>query len=316
MSALRFARMKTPTGWAGNWSNDFCLCREASKHRDQFVEPVFTAKRLVSRVIELVRGFSSRLTAAFTAVALAAAIVPVSAGAGEYYLRTGLGFEETDTTAFLDVNCDSQDSLPLYGCGRDSAGNPRRSLGSFRSLAVLELGIGYDTGTAARYEFLVDYRPQFRFSGEANYLSPGREQTTAANVKSVSAMAAAYFDLDRFGFSVAGPYRPFIGAGVGAARNTVKNKSITFPTTMTIVPGGSHVDMAWMATAGFSVGLDDQVMFDFAWRYSDLGEVRTGMNEGRVVRRDGTGEPTLLNLAPTWARLSGHGIRLSLRRSF
>ena len=256
------------------------------------------------------------MTARLALVALAAAIVPVSAPAGEYYLRTGLGFEETDTTAFLDRNCDSRDARPLYGCGRDSAGNPRRSLGSFRSLAVLELGIGYDTGTAARYEFLVDYRPQFRFSGEANYLAPGRDQTTAANVKSVSAMAAAYFDLDRFGLSISGPYRPFVGAGVGAVRNTVRNKSITFTRTRTIVPGGSHVDKAWMVTAGFSVELDDQAVFDLAWRYSDLGEVRTGMDEGRVVRRDGTGEPVLLNLAPTWARLSGHGIRLSLRRSF
>ena len=252
------------------------------------------------------------------ATLVAAAWMPAAsiADAGDYYLRAGVGLDRPDQTTFMDVDCDSRGFRPLYGCGRDSAGNPRRSLGGFDSVEALELGAGYDTGSAMRYELLLEYRPRFSFSGEANYLAPGREQSTSVTLSSVSAMAAAFLDLNWLGFPNAGPYRPFIGAGIGAVRNRAETKSITFPRTMTIVPGGSHVDKAWMVTAGFSVALDDRVTFDIAWRYSDLGEVQTGMGEGRVVRRDGTGTPTLLDLAPTWARLRGHGIRLSVRHSF
>ena len=316
VSALRLARMKTPTGRAGNRSNDFCLCREASKHRDQFVEPVFTAKRLVSRVIELVGGFRNSLAAGLAVAVLAAAIVPVSAGAGEYYLRTGLGFDKPNDAEFRDV--DHLSAGGLYGCcAPPGSGIGRRSLGGYGSLAALELGVGYDSGSLARYEFLVDYRPNLTFSGVPNYSRPpGAVQFTDVTLSSVSAMVAAFIDLDRIRFSNAGPYRPFIGAGIGAVRNTVRSKIITWPPLMTIVPGGSHVDKAWMVTTGLSVALDDRATFEFAWRYTDLGEVRTGTGEGRVVRLNGTGDPSPLNLLPTWARLRGHGIRLSMRHSF
>ena len=71
-----------------------------------------------------------------------------------------------------------------------------------------------------------------------------------------------------------------------------------------------------MATAGFAVALDERGSLDLAWRYTDLGEVRTGRGTGRVVWRDGSREPVPLDLAPTKARLAGHGVRPSLRYAF
>ena len=68
-----------------------------------------------------------------------------------------------------------------------------------------------------------------------------------------------------------------------------------------------------MATAGVAVALGERVTLDLAWRYSDLGEVRTPRGPGRVVWRDGSREPLPLDLAPTRARLRGHGVRLSFR---
>ena len=91
---------------------------------------------------------------------------------------------------------------------------------------------------------------------------------------------------------------------------------MTFPATTTTVPGGSGTGPAWMATAGVAVALDERVVLDAAWRYSDLGEVRTPRGPGRVMLRDGNREPLPLDLAPTKTRLRGHGIRLSPRYAF
>ena len=91
---------------------------------------------------------------------------------------------------------------------------------------------------------------------------------------------------------------------------------MTFPATTTIVPGGSRTELAWMATAGVAVAQGERVTLDLAWRYSDLGEVRTPRGPGRVVWRDGSREPLPLDLAPTKARLKDHGVRLSLRHAF
>ena len=82
------------------------------------------------------------------------------------------------------------------------------------------------------------------------------------------------------------------------------------------LPGGRRTGLAWMATAGVAVALDERAILDLAWRYTDLGEARTPRGPGRVVWRDGSREPLSVDLAPTRARLAGHGIRLSLRHAF
>ena len=65
-----------------------------------------------------------------------------------------------------------------------------------------------------------------------------------------------------------------------------------------------------------AASLSERVALDLAWRYTDLGEVWTGRGTGRVVWRDGSREPLPLDLAPTQARLAGHGVRVSLRYEF
>ena len=91
---------------------------------------------------------------------------------------------------------------------------------------------------------------------------------------------------------------------------------MTFPLTMTSVPAEMRVNPTWMVTAGFTVPPNERHGLDVAWRYSDLGEVRTGRGEGGVEWRDGSREPLPLDLAPTRARIRSHGLRGSLRHSF
>ncbi len=88
--------------------------------------------------------------------------------------------------------------------------------------------------------------------------------------------------------------------------------TMNFPATTT-VPAGNRTGLAWMVTAGVALAVGERTILDLAWRYTDLGRVRTDRDPGKVVWRDRNREPLPLDLAPTEARLKGHGVRLSLR---
>ncbi len=237
-----------------------------------------------------------------------------AAGAGEYYLRGGIGLARSDTASFTDIDCNSEGLAALYGCGsRD--GVPRQSAGKFGTMPMIEVGLGY-ASDATRLEFLLEYRPQFTFQGRANFLPPDRRQSVTAELSSISGMLAGFFDFSGPELPGALSITPFIGAGVGVARTKIGATSMAFPTTTTIVPGESRSGFAWMLTAGVAVPLNEKVALDLSWRYSDLGEVHTGAGGGRVVWRDGSRDPLPLDLAPTRTRLKDHSLRLSLRYTF
>ena len=183
-------------------------------------------------------------------------------------------------------------------------------------MVPLELGLGFAVAPAARLEVLVEYRPRFAFKGRANFLSPESRQSVAADLSSFAGMVAAYIDLPGLGVPSLGPFGPFVGASLGVVRTRIGQTTMTFPATTTIVPGSSWTGLAWMVTAGVAAALSERVTVDLAWRYTDLGAVHTGRGAGRVIWRDGSREPLPLDLAPTRARLAGHGIRLSVRYSF
>ena len=182
-------------------------------------------------------------------------------------------------------------------------------------MSAIELGLGYAKGVV-RFELRVEYRPRFAFKGRANFLAPERRLVVAADLSSVSGMLAGFGDLAGMGLPKPGSFAPSVGAGVGIAHTRIGKTTMTFPATTTSVPGRSRTGLAWIATAGVAVALGERGSLDLAWRYIDLGEVRTPRGPGRVVWRDGSREPLPLDLASTKARLKGHGIRLSLRYAF
>lgn len=235
--------------------------------------------------------------------------------AGDYYLRGGFGLDRQETATFTDTDCSTTSPAALYGCGTGGDGAPLRSAGDFGTVPSVELGLGYETGTV-RFEVLVEYRPDFSFEGRANFLAPERRQEVSADLSTLSGMVAGFVDLAALGVPQPGPFAPFIGAGVGAVHTRIGQTTMTFPATTTIVPGGSRTGLAWMATAGVALALNERMSLDLAWRYTDLGEVHTPRGPGRVVWRDGRRAPLPLDLAPTKARLKSHGVRLSLRYSF
>ena len=183
-------------------------------------------------------GGSARLAAAAVAVAVCMSMLSGAAGAGDFYLRGGIGLDRPTDTVFTDRDCSSSAPAALHGCGTGGDGAPYRSRGGFGTAPALELGLGY-AGGAARFEVLVEYRPRFAFEGRANFLAPERRQSVAADLSSVSGMVAAYVDLAGLGLPKPGPFAPFVGAGVGAVRSRTGEMRMTFPATTTIVPGAS-----------------------------------------------------------------------------
>ena len=246
-----------------------------------------------------------------------AAMVAQPVDAGEYYARAGLGISHPAETAFTDRDCSSESPAALYGCGPGRDGAPyRSSRGAFGTLAALEAGLGYAVSSALRLEVVVDYRPSFEFDGRANFLDPGRRQSVAADVSSLSGTVAAYVDRPGPVLGKVGALGFFVGAGVGIAHNRIDETHMTFPATTTVVPGGNRSGFAWMLTAGVGMPLRERTTLEFLWRYSDLGEVQTGRGQGRVIWRDGRRAPLPLDLAETQADLRSHGLRFSLRYAF
>lgn len=257
----------------------------------------------------------------FTLIAFYTALILISltfgtAVASDKFLRVSLDLMES--TKFTDVDCLSgaPGPLALYGCGTGSDGAPTRSVGSFGAVPVVEFGYSLIKG-AKRLELLVDYRPWFKFKGRPNFASVAVDkQTVSARLSSISVMLGIFSDITDGVPNFMGSVTPFFGFGIGIAHNRIRNTIMDFPATFTTVPGGSHTDLAWMVTAGISSALDERTSLEFAWRYTDLGEIRTGQSIGSVTWRDGRRNPLPLNLAPTRARMAGHGIRMSLRYSF
>ena len=249
-------------------------------------------------------------------VAALALMFSCVAAAEDVYLRTGVGLDRSAETVFRDRDCASESPAALYGCGFGGDGAPYRTVGDFEAAGVFELGLGYKVSPRHRFELLVENRPHFKFHGRANFLAPGRQQSVAVDLSSLSTMAVAYVDFPARELSGLGAFEPFIGLGIGSARYRLGETRMTFPRTATLVPGGAETDFAWMLTAGVAMPLEKGTTLEFAWRYSDLGEIQTAQGEGRVIWRDGSRDPLLLNLDRTRARLRTHGIRLSLRFAF
>lgn len=240
------------------------------------------------------------------------AVRKLSASApSRYYIRGGIVLDRSTDTKFRDADCLSVSPAALYGCGKGMDGASLRSKGDFGTMTGFEIGVGYVASPLLRFEALFQHRPGFTFEGYANFVQTAASQEISAELSSVSGMLAAYLDLPGFG-----SFTPLLGSGAGLNVVDIDEMHMAFPNTTTIVPGGRQVDLAVMMTAGFATALRSDITVDLVWRFMDSGLVKTGRETGRVVWRDGSREPLEIELAETRARLSSHGLLLSVRYAF
>ena len=230
----------------------------------------------------------------------------------QIYAKGGVIFDRAKDTRFQG------------GSGMD--GDPLSSEGDFGTMTGLELGLGYAILPALRLEAAIQYRPEFSFKGHADFsgLDLTDRRDVSAEVSVWSGMLATYLDVPIPGFALLRytPVNPFIGVGGGLSRIDMGESRMNSPVTSTIVPGGHHLSLSWMLTAGLAVSLTRWTV-DVAWRYTDHGSIETGSGAGRVVCRIAGGEsceadqlPPPFQLGETRGDLKSHGFTLTLRYSF
>ena len=247
-----------------------------------------------------------RCAAVLLAVAVAAALPPDEASAQDWFVLAGP--ERKPATEAGDGGCSGIDCA----AGRNSPLRPRRDLAG---ASLFEPGIGGAAPPALGFEVVVEPGAGFVLEGRASPDGAGDPGSDAARRSSLTELISPYVDLPAIGGSPARSVSPFIGGGLGAVRMRSGKTRMSFPKIGNTVPGEGRVGRAWTVTAGVAVPVGSRSTLEFAWRYTDVSEVKTGRGSGQVEWR-GRGRSIPLHPAPSSDELRSHGLRLSLRYGF
>jgi opacity protein-like surface antigen len=236
----------------------------------------------------------ARLT--FSALAIAPLLASVSAHAADYY-------QPPPPPPYQPPPIIIQQPAPefagnWYLRGQVGAGmmseyklevSPIPAGGSFASKSISDTffigaGIGYEWNNWLRFDWTAEYRAKARIYA-LGYYQPGPPIGTGpvfvddyqGYLKSWVFLANAYVDLGTWDC-----FTPFIGAGIGAALNTVSEFSDVSPA----VPGGagssfgtahttSDWNLAWALYAGVTYNVTKTFKIDLTYRYLNLGSAKT-----------------------------------------
>jgi opacity protein-like surface antigen len=147
---------------------------------------------------------------------------------------------------------------------------------------LVDAGVGCYLTDHLRADLTVGYRSTTKLRDGFNSLS--------AKLTSYNAMINGYFDLGDFG-----AITPYVGAGIGVARNRVH--SIDLPAGQS---AGTNTSLAWALHAGASFQLSDNVSLDASYRYIDLGKTKSSSAVDPVAVE----------------KIRAHDVRIGLRINF
>lgn len=180
--------------------------------------------------------------------------------------------------------------------------------GGFDSAPFFLIGVGYQWNSWLRFDVTGEYRGGASFHALDRFLNGSTFNTNqySANKTEWVVLANAYLDLGTWWCVT-----PFIGAGVGFARNQIDH----FRDLNVIAGGGGWADtgtttgLAWALHAGATYKVTSNFGVELAYRYLNLGDAKTGT----LVNLDPTfvsGNP----LAPvTFKSIYSHDIMLGVR---
>ena len=256
---------------------------------------------------------------AFASVALSSVAVSPAAVLAESeeqargpYLRLGAGVQWPETSALKDQRCSSTSPPALFGCGSGDDGRSLGAYGGFDQAPVVDAAIGYRWTSWLRTEALLHWSPQLNVSAQSNFLGAGSNQPVSASGNGLAGFGVLYVD----GPSLA-TVRPFIGAGLGAARTSLSDVTYRFPAissdAVTVTSGGRSTSFAYLLTAGVSIPVSERLDLDLAYRWTDLGTVKTNAGSAKLVRPAGRSK---LAIAGTEIDLQTQAAVASLRFRF
>jgi opacity protein-like surface antigen len=215
---------------------------------------------------------------------------------GGWYLRGDLGLAKQR----LDRLAHPLFATPLTFTWLDSGG--------FDAAPTFGLGLGYKYNSWLRFDGTVEYRGKAGFHALDRYTDAGACAGGCTNdydgAKSEwVALFNTYFDLGTWK-----SLTPFVGFGLGTTYTQIHH----FRDTNVITGGGGYArtgatwDFAWALYAGFSYEVTPNFTVEFAYRYIDLGDAKTGT----LMNLDGT----CTTCQPMQFKgLASHDLKLGLR---
>jgi opacity protein-like surface antigen len=194
--------------------------------------------------------------------------------------------------------------------------------GNFDAGPLFGLGIGVDGAGAFRFDVTGEYRGKVSFSALDRYDTlgdgdlplfdgtPGADWGTneyTARKSEWLFLANGYLDLGTWNV-----FNPFIGAGIGASRNTISD----FLDNNVLAGGQGYAttahkwNLAWALHAGAGIHVNDRVTIDVQYSFVHLGDAVTGP----FVNVD----PNIACLTPgcppmTFNDLYSHDLKLGVR---
>jgi opacity protein-like surface antigen len=185
------------------------------------------------------------------------------------YLRADVGYAWSRDA---DIRDNASTPGSFFICGNGACDTPG-ALNDIGDSYVLGAGVGYRVTPNIRTELALAYRGGF----ELDEPDAGAPPTTfKGGIRSWSAMLHGYYDFD-----VGGPWKPYVMAGIGVARNKVKTIDATNPAAATLpalfsnfpLTGSSDTNFAWTlgAGVGYAVG---RGTLELGYRYVDLGDLK------------------------------------------
>jgi opacity protein-like surface antigen len=168
---------------------------------------------------------------------------------------------------------------PQYWYARlDTGGSFSRNAGEdvavdIGSSAIVGAGVGVKMLPFLRTDVTLSYRPGYSFAAPPTAVEPPGT-TGRGDVKTLAALVNVYYDFPSFaGFT------PYIGGGIGLARNEVGTTTLSSNATgatVATLSGSTTTQFSWQASAGVAYSILPFVALDIGYRYLDAGEGRSG----------------------------------------
>lgn len=168
------------------------------------------------------------------------------------------------------------------GAGAEFIENPAHTTGfkfentSYSDAYFIGGGVGYEFNNWLRFDATAEYRAKSRIHAFGSYTSGGGTfgDIYEGNLKSWLFLANAYVDLGTWNC-----FTPFVGAGIGAAYNTLAD----FVDTSAATPTGgfgrgfgrnpSEWHLAWALYAGVAYDVSKNFKVELAYRYLNYGSI-------------------------------------------
>jgi opacity protein-like surface antigen len=187
----------------------------------------------------------------------------------------------------------------------------------FDTGGIFGLGVGYKFNNWFRADITGQFRGNTNFHGfdRTSYSDTGTVQFGSDNYGASKSewlvLANAYVDLGTWWCVT-----PFIGAGVGASRNTIANftdQGANGTFLFGTVPGfasastASKWNVAWALHTGLAYQISPNVTLELGYSYVNLGDGVTG----ELVTKDGVGAGQ--NHVMTFKDITSHDLKLGVR---